>query len=163
MTERAPEAGWLHNVIALGYGSVFWVIATLGLPPSFVVLLQTRGRQSGKVRTTILMAANHEGERYLVSVTGDEAQWVRNARAANGDAFVRHGSRRPVRLEEVPVEQRAPMLKAYLKWALGARPLFEVSHKAPVVEFERIASRHPVFRIIERRRQSKASGATREA
>jgi len=150
--DRPPEAGWLHNLIAVGYGSLFWVIATLGLPPSFVVLLQTRGRRSGKLRTTILLTANHEGERYLVSVTGDDAQWVHNVRAAGGKAFVRHGRRRAVRLEEVPVEQRAPVLKAYLKWALGARPLFEVSHKAPVEEFERIAPRHPAFRIAQRDR-----------
>lgn len=148
--DRPPEAGWLHNLIAVVYGSVFWVIATLGLPPSFVVLLQTRGRRSGKLRTTILLTANHEGDRYLVSVTGGEAQWVRNARAANGDAFVRHGRRRAVRLEEVPVEQRAPVLKAYLKWALGARPLFGISHKAPLEEFAAIAQRHPVFRIVDR-------------
>jgi deazaflavin-dependent oxidoreductase (nitroreductase family) len=117
-----------------------------------VVLLQTRGRRSGKLRTTILLTANHEGERYLVSVTGGEAQWVRNVRAAGGEVFIRHGRCRAVRLEEVPVEQRAPVLKAYLKWALGARPLFEVSHKAPVEEFEGIAPRHPVFRIAQRDR-----------
>lgn len=151
--DRAPEAGWLHNLIAVGYGSIFWVIATLGLPPSFVVLLQIRGRRSGKLRTTILLTATHEGKRYLVSVTGDDAQWVRNVRAAGGKAFIRHGRRRAARLEEVPVEQRAPVLKAYLKWALGARPLFEVSHKAPVEEFEVVAPHHPVFRIAQRDRR----------
>ena len=82
--DTPAEAGWLHNLIAVVYGSVFWVIATLGLPPSFVVLLQTRGRRSGKLRTTILLTANDDGERYLASVTGAEAQWVRNAQAANG-------------------------------------------------------------------------------
>ena len=151
--DRPPEAGWLHNLLAAGYGSIFWVIATLGLPPSFVVLLQTQGRRSGKLRTTILLTASHEGEQYLVSVTGDDAQWVRNMRAAHGEAFIRHGRRRAVRLEEVPVEQRVPVLKAYLKWALGARPLFEVSHKAPVEEFEGIAPRHPAFRIARRARR----------
>ena len=40
-------------------------------------------------------------------------------------------------LEEVPVAERAPILKAYLKWSLGARAIIEVSHKAPVEEFDR--------------------------
>jgi len=53
-------------------------------------------------------------------------EWQGHPWAASWTAFsrgIRHGRRRAVRLEEVPVEQRAPVLKAYLKWALGARPL----------------------------------------
>ncbi len=120
----------------------------MGLPPSFIVLLEVRGRRSGRMRSVVLIAGQHEGHRYLVSVLGDDAQWVRNVRAA-GEGIIRRGKRRKVRLEEVPSARRAPMLKAYLKWSLGARPLFEVSHKAPVEEFQRIAPDHPVFRIVE--------------
>jgi len=80
-------------------------------------------------------------------------EWQGHPWAASWTAFsrgIRHGRRRAVRLEEVPVERRAPVLKAYPKWALGARPLFEVSHKAPLEEFEGIAQQHPVFRIVDR-------------
>jgi hypothetical protein len=52
-------------------------------------------------------------------------------------------------LQEVPAEQRAPILKAYLQRAPGARPHFPVLPTAPLPEFERIAARYPVFRITE--------------
>ena len=131
------------------YRRVFWVISSLGLPPSFVIRLEVAGRRSGRVRSTVLVTADREGERYLVSVLGEDSDWVRNLRVAGGNAFIRHGRRRAFRLEEVPPEQRAPILKAYLKWALGARAVFQLGPGAPLEEFARIADRHPVFRIIE--------------
>ncbi len=68
---------------------------------------------------------------YLISMLGNEAQWVCNVRAAHGKAFIRSGKRREVLLEEVPVEQRAPVLKAYLKRAPGARPHIPVAADCP--------------------------------
>jgi hypothetical protein len=53
-----------------------------------------------------------------------------------------------VRLEDVPVSQRAPILKAYLQVAPGARPHFDVSRDAPLAEFEKVAARYPVFRVV---------------
>ena len=96
----------------------------------------------------MLITCSCEGERYLVSVTGAGADWVRNARADDGRAVIRHGRRRRVQLQDIPVEERAPILKAYLKWSLGARAIIEVSHKAPVEEFEAVAAKYPVFRIV---------------
>jgi len=63
---------------------------------------------------------------------------------------VRHGGRRPVRLEELPPEQRAPVLQLYLRQnALSTRQHFGIDPHAPLEEFERLADRHPVFRITE--------------
>jgi hypothetical protein len=48
------------------------------------------------------------------------------------------------------VEQRAPIIQAYLKenaWVTQRE--FGVSPKAPIEEFQRIADRHPVFRVVE--------------
>jgi len=42
--------------------------------------------------------ADFEGERYLVSMLGKNANWVRNLRAAGGQAVLRHGRRESVRL-----------------------------------------------------------------
>jgi hypothetical protein len=146
---ETPEGGGLHGFLEAIYGGVFRLIATLGLPPPFIVVLETRGRQSGLTRSTVLITGSYEGERYLVSLVGPRCDWVKNARAAGGEAVIRHGRRRRVMLEEVPVEERAPILKAYLKWSLGARAIIEVSHKAPVAEFEPIAGKYPVFRIVQ--------------
>jgi hypothetical protein len=89
-----------------------------------------------------------EGERYLVSMLGDEAAWVRNLEAAAGQAVLRHGRDEQVQLEEVPAQRRAPVLKAYLRCAPGARPHIAVDKDAPLEEFEAIATRIPVFRIL---------------
>ena len=145
---RPSEGGGLHGFLEAMYGRIFRVIATLGLPPSLFVLLEAKGRRSGSTRSTVLVTGSHEGERYLVSLVGPRCDWVKNARAADGRAVIRHGKRRKVRLVEVPVEERAPILKAYLKWSLGARAIIEVSHKAPVEEFEAVAEKYPVFRIV---------------
>ena len=123
--------------------------SALGLPPGWWVTLEVRGRRSGRVCSTTLVRADHGGERYLVSMLGEGAAWVRNVRAAGGEAVIRHGRRRNVRLEEVPADQRAPILKAYLKRAYGGRPHFSVSKDDRIEEFERIALDYPVFRIVE--------------
>ena len=128
---------------------VMSLYSSLGLPPSWQVTLEVRGRRSGRVCSTVLVCADHDGERYLVSMLGENAEWVRNVRAAGGDAVIRHGRRRRVRLEEVAVGQRAPILKAYLKRAIGARPHFDLSPEADVEEFERVADRYPAFRAID--------------
>jgi hypothetical protein len=95
------------------------------------------------------VVGSYAGERYLVSMLGEESAWVLNARAADGIATIHHGRRRPIVLREVPAGQRAPILKAYLQRAPGARPHVPVLPTAPLPEFERIAARYPVFRITE--------------
>jgi hypothetical protein len=91
-----------------------------------------------------------EGERYLVSMLGEEVNWVRNVKAAGGNVTLRHGRREEVRLEEVVPDRRAPILKAYLKRAPGARAHLPIDKDAPLAEFERISSRFPVFRVVPR-------------
>jgi hypothetical protein len=90
------------------------------------------------------------GERYLVSMLGDDVNWVRNVKAAGGDVTLRHGRREEVRLEEVAPDRRAPVLKAYLKRAPGARAHLPVDKDAPLAEFERVSSWFPVFRVVAR-------------
>jgi hypothetical protein len=91
-----------------------------------------------------------EGERYLVSMLGAEVDWVRNVKAAGGNVTLRHGRREEVHLEEVAADRRAPVLKAYLKRAPGARPHLPVCKDAPLSEFEQVSSRFPVFRVVPR-------------
>ena len=78
---------------------------------------------------------------------GEETNWVRNVRAAEGKAGLRHGVSEQVLLEEVAVSQRAPILKAFLAHAPGARPHIPVSKDAPLSEFENIAAKFPVFKL----------------
>jgi hypothetical protein len=60
------------------------------------------------------------------------------------------GRRETVRLEQVDVAARAPILHRYLRIAPGARPHIPVDFRAPVAEFEKVAADYPVFRIDAR-------------
>lgn len=122
-------------------------VHSLGVAPNYMVTLEVVGRQSGKpIRFPLVMIVIN-GERYLVSMLGAEANWVRNLRAAGGQARLHHGRTEAVRLTEVDVSQRAPILKTYLRYAPGARPHIPLSKDAPLAEFENIAAHYPVFRV----------------
>ncbi len=127
----------------------FWAyVHSSGIAPNWLATLEVVGRQSGRMISLPVAIAVVDGQRYLVSMLGNEAQWVLNVRAAHGKAFIRSGKRTEVQLEEVPVEQRAPILKAYLKRAPGARPHIPVDKDAPLSEFEAVAAAFPAFRIV---------------
>jgi deazaflavin-dependent oxidoreductase (nitroreductase family) len=110
--------------------------------------LEVIGRKSGRIVSLPVVVAIVDGQRYLVSMLGDKAQWVLNVRAAGGKAVMHSGRRTTVQLENVPIDQRAPILKAYLKCAPGARPHMLVDKDAQLVEFEKVAADYPVFHIV---------------
>lgn len=118
-----------------------------GILPKRAAALEIRGRRSGRVISFPVAIADFEGERYLVSMLGKNANWVRNLRAADGRAVLRHGRRETVHLEEVDSSGRAPILRRYLQVAPGARPHIPVDRRASLAEFARIAPDYPVFRI----------------
>ena len=123
------------------------ILHSLGILPERFVTLEVVGRKSGKIVSFPLAMVIMNGERYLVSMLGEDANWVRNVRAAGGKARLVHGNLEPVLLEEVGISLRAPILKAYLQIAPGARPYIPVDKDAPISEFEKIASKYPVFRL----------------
>ena len=125
------------------------VFAT-GIWPTRLGTLEVRGRRTGRTISFPVVIADHEGERYLVAMLGDQAAWVRNVRADGGRAVLRHGRRELVVLEEVPVDDRPPILRRYLQVAPGARPHVPVDRRAPLEDFAAVAPRVPVFRITPR-------------
>jgi deazaflavin-dependent oxidoreductase (nitroreductase family) len=110
-------------------------------------VLEVPGRKSGALTRVPLVIVRFRGTWYLVSMFGDDANWVRNVRAADGHAVLLHGRRRPVRLVEVPPPERAPIIKRYLMFAMGARPHVPVHWRAPRADFEDIAAKLPVFAV----------------
>lgn len=119
----------------------------LGLPPSFQAVLEVRGRTSGRRRSNPVVIATVEGKRYLVSMLGRQSDWVRNVEAAHGDAVLRQGRRQPVHLTLLEPEQRAPVLREYVRIASSGRTHFPVAVGAPLSEFAAIAEQYPVYRI----------------
>ena len=122
-------------------------LAAAGVGPRWLVTVQVTGRRSGKTISFPAVIADYGNGRYLVSMLGEDVNWVRNVRASGGRAVLRHGSREAVTLQEVDIDQRAPILRCYLQRARGARAHIPVDHRAPVEEFARIEARYPVFRI----------------
>jgi deazaflavin-dependent oxidoreductase (nitroreductase family) len=135
------------NRLGRAVAGLWSAMAGLGMPPSFLVSLETTGYRTGQRRAIPVVLADHGGERYIVSMLGERSPWVRNIRAAGGQAFIRHGRRQEVHLVELPQEDRPAVIKAYLARVVDARPHFPVAWDAPVEAFERIASAYPVFRI----------------
>jgi hypothetical protein len=143
---RGGRPNWLARLLNSGSA----MLHALGVAPNYLVTLDVRGRHSGRIVSLPLVMTIVDGERYLVSMLGSEVNWVRNARAVGGNVTLRHGRREDVRLEEVPANERAPILKAYLQRAPGARPHIPIKKSVPLSEFERIAAEFPVFRVILR-------------
>ncbi len=141
---RGNRPGWIARLL----NKAWEAFHSSRFGPQHWVTLEVIGRKSGKIISFPVVAAIVEGQSYLVSMLGSEAQWVKNAQAAQGKAFIRKGGRREVRLEAVPVGQRAVILKDYLQRAPGARPHIPVSKDAPLKDFEAIAALFPVFRIM---------------
>jgi deazaflavin-dependent oxidoreductase (nitroreductase family) len=122
--------------------------ASLGVAPARMAALEVMGRKSGRTISLPVVVAAVNGQRFLVSMLGENANWVQNVRAAAGRAVLRSGHPEAIRLEEVPAEQRAPILQAYLRQAPGARPHIPVDKDASLADFQRVAAAFPVFRIV---------------
>jgi deazaflavin-dependent oxidoreductase (nitroreductase family) len=135
------------NLLARLLNRGWAMVHAAGVSPQRLVTLEVSGRRTGRTISLPLVVADHDGERYLVAMLGADANWVRNVRAADGRAVLRHGRREAVRLLEVAPERRAPILRRYLSLAPGARPHLPVDRDAPIEAFEPVASRIPVFHV----------------
>jgi hypothetical protein len=141
---RGGRPNWVATVL----NRLWAVVHALGVAPNYLVTLEVQGRRSGRRKSLPLVMVVIEGERYLVSMLGAGADCAQNVKAAGGNVTLRHGRREEVHLEEVAADRRAPVLKAYLKRAPGARPHLPVGKDAPLSEFERVSAQFPVFRIV---------------
>ena len=144
---RAMYVGGRGNATARRY-AWFWNMAfRLGLLPRRLVTLEVRGRRTGTLTRFPLGMADVGGQWYVVSMLG-ECNWVLNVRAAEGRATLRRRRARAVRLFEVPVDERARVIRRYVERVPGGRPHIPVDRHEPVEAFEPIASKYPVFRVV---------------
>jgi hypothetical protein len=122
-------------------------LAGSGWAPKRLSRLEVVGRRTGAVITFPVVVAHYQGDDYLVAMLGERANWVRNARAAGGNAVLRHGRGEKIVLHEIPPDERGPILRRYLEVAPGARAHVSVDRHAPDTDFDRVAVQYPVFRI----------------
>jgi hypothetical protein len=114
-----------------------------GLKIGSQYLLSVRGRKSGEVRSTPISIATIDGSRYIVAAFS-EAAWVQNVRASGSCTLGRGRNVEQVRLVELPVEERGPVLRAFLQQVKGGVRFFGSADPDFVVAG---ADRYPVFRL----------------
>ncbi len=146
---RAMYAGGRARAPARQLSHLWAVVFGIGLLPRRWVTLEVRGRRSGQLVRFPLGMADWHGRSYLVPMLGAQCNWVRNVRAADGRVTLRRRHPIACRLVEVPVSQRAPIIKRYLQQVPGARAHIPVDRHAPLTAFEAISPRYPVFRVVE--------------
>jgi deazaflavin-dependent oxidoreductase (nitroreductase family) len=108
--------------------------------PSVVCLLTVRGRTTGRWRSTPVVVLEHGGKEYLVAAYG-HTEWSRNLSAAGSGRLTRHGQPEDFTAVEVPVEQRPPLIEAYLA-AYGKLPTVARTFRALPAPAD-----HPTFQI----------------
>jgi hypothetical protein len=123
---------WLYrggrpHLLARAMNRLSALLHASGIAPNYLVTLEVRGRVSGRPISFPLVMVVVASERYLVSMLGTQAAWVRNLHAADGFAVLRHGSIEHVRLAEIPSGDRPPILKAYLHAIAAQFPVFRVT------------------------------------
>jgi hypothetical protein len=74
-------------------------------------LLSVRGRKTGKMRTTPVSPMPLDDAQYIVSI--GQTEWVRNARAAGWGILARGRRRHKVRLVELGLEERIPIVRQF--------------------------------------------------
>ncbi|HUB57008.1 MAG TPA: nitroreductase family deazaflavin-dependent oxidoreductase [Mycobacterium sp.] len=140
----------LHRLLS----SAVAALAAHSISPRNTVALEVFGRRSGRLRRTAVVVVDHDGRRFVVSL-GGESEWVRNVRAAAGNAILHRGKPTPVCLVELPPAERPPVLLAYASHrafsrspAYIARNYFGVKPHPDLSDFIGIAERYPVFVVV---------------
>jgi deazaflavin-dependent oxidoreductase (nitroreductase family) len=111
-------------------------------------LLTVPGRKSGQPRTTPVTILEWNGERWLQSPFG-EVNWVRNLRAAGRATLTRGRREEPISVVELSPAEAAQVLKGTLaSYPSLIKGYFDVTPESPLEDFEREASRHPMFRVL---------------
>jgi deazaflavin-dependent oxidoreductase (nitroreductase family) len=130
------------------FNKIIGALVGLGLGPRHMVVLEVRGRKSGRVYATPVDVLDLDGRRYLVAPRGHTA-WSRNA-AATGSVVLRRGRRREAcRVRPLSAEEKPAVLKVYLeRFKLAVQSYFPVTAGAPASAFVPLVDRYPAFELI---------------
>src|SRR5262249_30985782 len=110
-------------------------------------LLSVPGRRSGRLRTTPVSPFRVEGRRYIVSF--GQTEWVRNARVAGQGILARGRRRQRVRLVELDVDERAPILRQFpVQVPAGVRFFVDVGVVRPPAGPDQFAEAAPVLAVF---------------
>src|SRR6266568_1704928 len=118
------------------FNRAFVFVAGLGLGPSYIYLLEVRGRKSGKLYSTAVSLLELKDKKFLVAPRG-RTQWVRNAEAS-GEITLKKRTRSKFQLRPVQDSDKPEILKSYLSSYRGAvQRFFPIKPEAPLGEFQK--------------------------
>ena len=134
----------------LGNSVLLFLVGRVGLNLQGAEVLEVKGRSSGKTRSVIVNPLKIDDEWYLMSARG-ESNWVRNIRAS-GEGTLRRGRKgREFRANELTIEEKLPVMRAYLqKWGWQVKSFMGVDGKSSDEEIRAILPNHPVFLLTFR-------------
>jgi deazaflavin-dependent oxidoreductase (nitroreductase family) len=143
--DRFQQPGWFTRNV---FNRAINGLMALGVSVMGSRVLEVKGRKSGEWRSTPVNPIEVDGDRYLVAPRGN-TQWVRNLRASGGGRLRLGRKTEDFKATEVPLDPRAPILRAYLKkwkWEVGA--FFDgVGPDSTDAQLLAIAPDHPVFKL----------------
>jgi hypothetical protein len=147
MAAQARLPRWLKPA-----NRVIVALQRLGLAIGTMRVLSVPGRTSGKLQTTPVSPLTVEGRRYVIGGM-PQADWVKNARAAGWGVLAQGRKQERVALVELPVEERAPILRAFPRLVPRGVQFFQQLYGLPKDPaalpdaFAALAPTCPVFRI----------------
>jgi deazaflavin-dependent oxidoreductase (nitroreductase family) len=139
--------GWLKPA-----NRVVIALQRMGLPLGTMRVLTVPGRTSGKMRSTPVSSLTVDGRQYIVGGLA-EADWVKNVRAAGWGLLAQGRKKVRVRLIELPMEERSPILREFPRLVPGGVQFFHRIYDLPKdpallpEAFAGLANQCPVFRI----------------
>src|SRR5260370_17840555 len=101
---RGQRSNWIARMLNRAWAAV----VSSGAASNLYVTLEVTGRKSGRTVSLPVVVAVVEGQRYLVSMLGENVHWIQNVRAAGGRAVLLGGGRDEAHLLEVPLDRRSP-------------------------------------------------------
>jgi hypothetical protein len=122
---RGALPGWLKPANKLVKG-----LQRLGMRMGTIHVLATPGRKTGTLRSTPVSTLKLEGARYAVGGL-PTADWVLNARAAGWGTLSQGRASERVRLIELPVHERGPVLRAFPRLVPGGVGFFRRVYSLP--------------------------------
>ena len=147
MANEGKLPGWLKPA-----NRIVVLLQRLGLSIGTMRVLSVPGRKSEKLRTTPVSSLTVDGQSYIVGGMID-ADWVKNARAAGWGILAQGRKAARVALIELPVEERAPILRAFPRLVPGGVQFFQQLYSLPKDRaalpeaFAALAPRCTVFRV----------------
>jgi deazaflavin-dependent oxidoreductase (nitroreductase family) len=160
VSDRYQQPGWFTTHV---FNRIVALLTRAGISVMGSRVLEVPGRKTGEPRRTPVNLLGYEGARYLVAPRG-HTQWVRNLRASGSGRLWLGRRSEPFTATELGDDDKAPLLRAYLKrWKWEVGMFFGgVGPDSSEEELRRIAPDHPVFKLDQPPGVSPPPGRGRE-